>query len=110
MRPVTLSISAAGATQPVPLDQYISPFNIGLAVDLSAGATLAYTVQHTFDDIYAANYNPATGNWFNHATMAAKTASSDGNYAFPVRATRLNVTAYTSGTATFKIVQAGAIV
>jgi hypothetical protein len=37
---------------------------------------------------------------FDHPTITGKTANSDGNLAFPVRAVRLNLTAWTSGTAT----------
>jgi hypothetical protein len=34
---------------------------------------------------------------FNHATMTGQTGRLDGNYAFPIRALRLIVTAYTAG-------------
>lgn len=51
--------------------------------------TVTYTVQHTFDGT----------NWFDHEFTVGKTASDDGNYAFPIAGIRLNVTAGT-GTAT----------
>jgi hypothetical protein len=89
------------------MDQYQTPFDVGLGVTLTAGATLTYTVQHTFDDVFAAGFTPAGASWFPHATLAAKTASSDGNYVAPVTAIRLNVTAYTSGSATLTVIQAG---
>jgi len=107
MRPIRVSVGSATTSQAIPLDQYISPFNVGVAVTLSAGAGLTYKVQHTFDDVFAAGFNPATATWFDHATITGKTASFDGNYAFPVSAIRLNVTPWTSGTATFNVVQAG---
>jgi len=107
VRPIRVTVSSATTSAVLPLDQYISPFNIGLGVSLSAGASLTYTVQHTFDDVWAAGFDPATASWFNHATMASKTTSFDGNYAYPVTAIRLNVTVYTSGTATLTAVQAG---
>ncbi len=43
---------------------------------------------------------------FPHATLAAQTAAGDGNYAFPVQATRLNVTAYSAGKASLIVNQA----
>lgn len=107
MRPIRVTVSSATASNAIPLDQYISPFNIGLGVSLSAGASLTYTVQHTFDDIFSLTFDPATANWFSHATMVNKTVSFDGNYAYPVTAIRLNVTSYTSGSATMTVVQAG---
>jgi len=39
--------------------------------------------------------------------VTGETTNQDGNYAFPVRAIRLNVTAWTSGTATLTVIQAG---
>lgn len=107
MRPVRVSVSSATTSQVVPLDQYISPFNASIGVVLSADATLTYKVQYTFDDVFASTFTPGTANWFDHATLVSKTASSDGNFAYPVTACRLNVTAYTSGTATMNVVQAG---
>lgn len=107
MRPIRVTVSSATTSQVIPLDQYISPFNASIGVTLSAGATLTYKVQYTFDDVFASAFSPATATWFDHATLTAKTASSDGNFAYPVTACRLNVAPYTSGTATINVVQAG---
>lgn len=107
MRPIRLTVGSQTTSATIPLDTYADPFNVGLAVVLSAGASLTYTVQHTFDDVYANNFNPATATWFPHASLVDKVASSDGNYAFPVTAIRLNVTIWASGTATLTVVQAG---
>lgn len=108
MRPVRVTVSSATASAPIPMDQYLNPFNVGLGVVLSPGASLTYTVQHTFDDVFSETFNPATATWFPHATLAAQTASSSGNYAFAVSAIRLNVTAFTSGSATLNVLQSGA--
>lgn len=107
MRPVRLTVGSLNNSAPIPLDTYQDPFNTSLAVVLSAGASLTYTVQYTFDDITSPTFNPATATWFPHATLVTKTASSDGNFSFPVTATRLNVSVYTSGTATLTVIQAG---
>lgn len=86
-----------GFSVPVPLDTLVNPFSVGVGVNIiSGGAT--YTVQHTFDDIYAGA--PAAANWINHVYLAGLTVSSDGNYAFPVRAIRLQVN---SGTGTVRM-------
>ena len=101
MRPITQSRTAAGSTPAVPMDQYISPFNVGFGVVVTG--TVNYTVQHTFDDIFDGDVTPT---WFNHPVIASQTANQDGNYAFPVTAIRLTVNSG-SGTATITIVQAG---
>lgn len=106
-RPVRVTLSAAEPSSVIPLDTYRTPFNIGIGCALSAGATLTYTLQYTYDDVQAAGFNPATATWFDHATLAAKTTSSDGNIVVPVAAVRLNVTAYTSGSVVMTVIQAG---
>jgi hypothetical protein len=107
MRPIRVAVGSATVSAPIPLDQYISPFNVAIGVTLSAGASLTYKVQYTFDDVFSPTFSAATATWFDHATITGKTASFDGNFSFPVTACRLNVTPWTSGTATINVVQAG---
>ena len=94
--------STTGASNVLPTDLYISPFNVGFGVVVTG--TVTYTVQHTFD-------NPQTvtsPTWFSHPTIALKTDNQDGNYAFPVAAVRLLVTASTGAyTANMTLIQAG---
>lgn len=107
MRPVRVTVSSQAASAPIPLDHYQGPFNVGIGVAVSAGATLTYSVQHTFDDVNAAGFDPSTAVWYTNSALGAKNTTLDGNYAFPVTAVRLNVTAYTSGSVTMTLVQAG---
>lgn len=107
MRPIRVTVSSQAASKPIPMDHYQGPFNVGIGVAVSAGATLTYSVQHTFDDVWASDFDPTTAVWYTNSGLSAKTSSLDGNYAFPVTAVRLNVTSYTSGTATMTVVQAG---
>lgn len=107
MRPVRVTVGALGASSPIPLDHYRDPFSVGIGCVISAGATLTYTVEHTFDDVFSSTFNPATATWFPNASLATKSTSSDGNYSTPVTAVRINVTAYTSGSVTMTVIQAG---
>jgi archaellum component FlaF (FlaF/FlaG flagellin family) len=104
MRPTVLSKTGAGSTAPVPLDTYRSPFNIGMGIKVSG--TVNYTVQHTFDDVFASDYVASSGTWFNHPVLASLAANADGNYAFPCTAIRLTVNSG-DGSATLTVVQAG---
>lgn len=98
--------TSVGATAPIPLDQYIAPFNASLGIELVTGSGNA-SIQATRDDVFnAANLNVATGlNWSNvtGGTGAANTYTSLGT---PEGAVRLQIN---SGTGTWKIVvrQAG---
>ena len=106
-RPMRVTAAAAGATSPFILSQMgPSPFNVGIGCAISAGASLIYSVEYTFDDVFANNYNPATGNWTALTSITAATTTKDGNIAYPVMAVRLNVTSYTSGSVTMTVIQA----
>lgn len=102
-----VTVGSQTTSVPIPLNTYADPFNVGLGVKLSAGASLTYTVEHTFDDVQSPSFSPATAVWYSNSTIVSKTTNQDGNYAFPVTAIRLNVTAWTSGTATLTVIQAG---
>jgi len=99
MRPVTLTVSGVGTSPIVPMDFRAQNFNVGFGCEVTG--TVTYSVQHTFDDIYNTAITPV---WFNHAFVNAQTTNQDGNYAFPIRAMRLNVTAGT-GSVTINILQ-----
>jgi len=94
--------STIGSSNLLPTSLYISPFNVGFGVVVSG--TVTYTVQHTFDNVQTV----ASPTWFSHPTIAGKTDNQDGNYAFPVAAIKLLVTASTGAyTATMTMIQAG---
>lgn len=104
MRPVVYTITGTGISGVCPIDHYIAPTNVTLGVTVTGTST--YTVQYTFDDVFANSYNPATGNWVDHPSLTAQTGSKDSNLAYPARGVRLNVTAGT-GTVRLTIIQAG---
>jgi hypothetical protein len=107
MRPIRVTVGSQTSSAPIPLDHYVTPFNVGIGCALSSGASLTYTVEHTFDDVYAANFDPATAVWYPNSGISGATASTSGNYAFPVTAVRVRVSVYDSGNVTMTVVQAG---
>ena len=106
MRPVTQTLSAAGPGAPIVLDYRAANFITELSGVISGGGSLTWKVQYTTDDVFAAGYNPATGNWFDTpvATLTAQTTSNAGQLPGPVTACRFNITSYTSGTLTAKAI------
>ena len=106
-RPVRVTVGAVAVSAPIPLNNYSTPFSVGVGCDVSAGATLTYSVEHTYDDVFAAGFVPASATWFANAGITAQTGDKDGNYAAPVVAVRLNVTAWTPGSVTMTVIQAG---
>jgi len=105
MRPQTVTKSSAGATDWIPINSRVeNSFGIGIGCVVAGGSTLTYKVEHTFDDVFDSSVTPTA---FDHATIVSKTANSDGNYAYPIRAVRLNITAFTSGSVTMTLLQVG---
>lgn len=104
MRPAVATTSGASTSSVIPLDNYRSPFNVGFGVVVTGA--VVYSVQHTFDDVYAASFNPATATWFTHPSVTGLTVSSDGNYAFPVTAVRV-LQASGAGSTRTTFIQAG---
>ncbi len=104
MRPVRVTVTNAASSAVIPLDRYQTPFNVGIGCDITSG-TPTYTVQYTFDDVWAAGFDPSTAKWFDHASLSAKTTDADSNIAFPVTAVRLSQTG--TGVTTMTVIQAG---
>lgn len=106
MREIVQTLTATGVTAPAVLDTYISPFNVSIAVVISG--TVSYSVQYTLDNPFSEEFDANTATWFNHPDLTAQTTSTVGNFAFPVRAVRLNSTITGAGSTTINIIQAGA--
>ena len=113
MRPIVFTITGGNGTQTVsnvcPIDHYVSPANIALNVVVTG--TITYTVQYTFDDVFAKGYDPtaASANWTNHPTLVTKVITADSNISYPVRGVRIISPASpaSTGTATLTIIQGG---
>ena len=99
MRPQVISKTGTGTTAWIPVDYKQNPFNVGFGVVVNGAIT--YNIEHTFDDIFDTSNTPVA---FTHSTIVAQTTNKDGNYAFPIRAIRLNVTAGT-GSVTLTVLQ-----
>ena len=104
MRPQIVGASGVSTSPVLVVTPSISPFNIGFGVKITGSIT--YTVQHTFDNPLDPAFNPSTATWYNHAYVVNQTVNADGNYAYPVQAVRLNITAGI-GTGTLTLIQAG---
>lgn len=109
MRPVVQTVTSATQSDPIRVNWRGTggTFALAIGVDLNPGV-LTYTVEHTFDDpadfSSASDYN-TNATWRATAGLTALTATDEGNIAFPVQAVRLNVTAFTSGSAEITVIQ-----
>ena len=93
-RTVSVTVTSTAAySSPIYGNLYQNPFNIGFGVKTS-GIAVVYSIQHTFDDVWAMTAPNTSATWFPHEFVVSISASNvDGNYAFPVAAYRLAVSA-----------------
>lgn len=110
MRAAVLTCTATGPSAPLVIDQYLAPINIGLSLANTATGNVG-TAQYSLDDpfaTYATDYN-TNALWYNVTGMATITATSGtaGSITTPVRAVRLFVPTFASGSVTLTAVQAG---
>ena len=113
MQQVLLTVTGTSTSAPVTMDFMQNPFQVGIGVSVTntAGA-VGWRIEHTFDNL---NSPTATvTNWFLNSAIgtagspaATSVVALDMNYAFPVRAIRLNVvTAAATTIVTANIIQA----
>lgn len=97
-----------------------NPFNIGIQC-VATGGTIQFSVQHTLDNIDVTNGGSGQGSvsptanattaanatWIDNTGISLATANINGNYAFPVRAIRVQIQSSTAtGTVTATFIQA----
>lgn len=109
MRPFTLTTSDASggaiASSVGPLDLRIAPFQVTLQT--AVVGTVNYDIQYTQDNIWAAGYNPATGQWTSIPTVGTgETAASEATLISPATAVRILQNSG-SGSVSMRVVQAG---
>lgn len=105
MRPITVTVVGVGVSAPIPLDQYLTPFQVSLLVVDVAGA-VDMTVEYTLDDVFAVGFDPNNANWFPHTDLTNQLGVADGTIISPVSAVRL--VNDDVGTAQLRVIQAGA--
>lgn len=101
---VEIGTDDVGASQTVPLDQYLTPFNVSLALVITG--TVDVTVEFTFDDVFGDF--PGPHSWTDHPDLTNITADADATFISPVSACRL-LTNSGDGEAVLRIIQAGTL-
>ncbi len=88
-------------------DYYVRPFNIGIGTIVNSTA-VTFSVEHSFDYTGSSVFISTAATWFPNTGITAKSTNTDGNYAYPVTAIRLNTTSASStGTVRLVLIQAG---
>lgn len=108
--PYSITVTGLSSTFGYPTyfpDTMIRPFNIGIGCIVNS-TSVTYNVEHSFDYTGSSTFTSTAATWFQNSGISAKSTNQDGNYAYPVSAIRLNVTAGSStGTVQMVLIQAG---
>ena len=102
MTPQVISLSAATSTAWIPVDYIQNPYNISLALVFSNTPNLTCKVEYTLDDVFNPLITPTA---FAHTSLTNITTNTTGSITYPVRAIRLTVSSWTSGTVTLSAFQ-----
>ena len=99
------SLTSATTSTAIPVNPHASGnIPIGIVLDFTTVAAVGTaSVQGTFDDLNTVN--DGTALWFTLPNFSGKTATTVDSSIIPFRAIRLDVTAYTSGTITLRVLQ-----
>lgn len=95
----TKTVSSQTTSPWIPLDDNQAAFSATVAVAVSG--TLTYTVEFTLDNVQDPAVTPVAFS----AGLVGETTSKSTYLKYPVKAIRLNVTAFTSGSATIGVRQ-----
>jgi len=102
----TQTINSATASTPVKIQgKTLSPVLPGFLVSLSAGAVLTYNIEATGN---TEEQLQSTWSWTPMTGFTGLSASIDGTLQALPTYIRMNITTYTSGTATFQTIQPNA--
>lgn len=100
MRLQQVTLAAVAVSAPIPLDRSANPFSVGLRLVVTGVNTSS--VEVTEDDVFDPTVTPT---WTALTAMSGLSATTTGNIAFNVTAVRLNMTAFTSGSAKLQVMQ-----
>lgn len=105
MKLTTISQTNSGRSSPCAVDDFQTPFNVGIGAAITSG-TPTFNIEYSFDDPMAAGYTVSGATWYVASGFSALTASTGGSFTVPCKAICINITSGT-GAVTASVVQAG---
>jgi hypothetical protein len=105
MKLTTISQTNSGRSSPCAVDDFQTPFNVGIGAAITSG-TPTFNIEYSFDDPMAAGYTVSGATWYVAFGFSALTASTGGSFTVPCKAICINITSGT-GAVTASVIQAG---
>jgi hypothetical protein len=102
----TISLTDAGRSAVITVDDFQNPFSLGLAANVTAG-TPTFSIQYSLDDPMAAGYDKDTALWFSITGLSGVSADTSVGMTIPCKAVCIYMAPAQTGTVELKVVQAG---
>jgi hypothetical protein len=102
----TISLTDAGRSAIIVVDDFQTPFNLGLAAKITAG-TPTFSIQYSLDDPTATGYSASSALWFSVTGLSGVSANTAASLTIPCRAISIYMAPAQTGTVELKVVQAG---
>jgi hypothetical protein len=102
----TISLTDEGRSEIVAVDDFQTPFNLGLAANVTAGSP-TFSIQFSLDDPNAVGYDKDTALWFSATGLSGVSADAAAALTVPCRAISIYMAPGVTGTVELKVVQAG---
>jgi hypothetical protein len=104
----TISLTDAGRSSIIAVDDFQAPFNLGIAAVIAAG-TPTFSIQYSLDDPNADGYSPASATWFAVTGLSGVSATTSVGFTIPCRALSIYMAPAQTGTVSLTVVQAGPV-
>lgn len=102
----TISLTDAGRSAIITVDDFQTPFNLGLAANVTNG-TPTFSIQYSLDNPLAAGYDKDTALWFSVTGLSGISADTAAALTIPCRAISIYMAGGQTGTVELTCVQAG---
>ncbi len=102
----TISLTNEGRSAIIAVDDFQTPFNLGLAANVTAG-TPTFSIQYSLDDPTVSGYNKDSALWFSITGLSGVSADTGVGMTIPCRAISIYMASGQTGTVELKVVQAG---
>jgi uncharacterized protein YgiM (DUF1202 family) len=103
MRPTSVTVSSQTTSAWIPVNYRQDNFNLGIQV--TGSGTNTWKVEYTLDNVFDSAVTPTAITADAPLETGAGATPEVGSIKTPCRAVRLNITAYTSGSATMTVLQ-----
>jgi hypothetical protein len=101
-----ISLTDEGRSAIIVVDDFQTPFNLGLAANVTAG-TPTFSIQFSLDDPLASGYSAGSALWFGVTGLTGITADTAAALTIPCRAICIFMATGQTGTVELTCVQAG---